>query len=89
LSARADTCAFAAIPIFGSSSLPRRMLIKAEERGLHCAPKPSAIVAALEDSKRRGLNPTAINIDPVFRSFGHVNINASRIRTSISPPSCC
>ncbi len=55
----------------------RPMLIKADERGLHYAPDPSAILAALEDAERRGLKPVAIIIDTVFRSFGIGNVNAS------------
>ena len=53
------------------------MLIRADARGMTYAPDPSSILAALADAKRRGLNPVAIVIDTVFRSFGAGNVNAS------------
>ena len=56
----------------------RPMLIKADANGgMRFAPDPSSILVALEDAKRRGLNPVAIIIDTVFRSFGEGNVNAS------------
>jgi KaiC/GvpD/RAD55 family RecA-like ATPase len=56
----------------------RPKLIKVDADGVHYAPDPSAILAALEDAKARGLEPVAIVIDTVFRSFGVGNVNASQ-----------
>ncbi len=55
----------------------RPMLIRVDARGMTYAPDPSSILEALEDAKRRGLDPVAIVIDTVFRSFGAGNVNAS------------
>ncbi|HKN41323.1 MAG TPA: hypothetical protein VJV87_00355, partial [Sphingomicrobium sp.] len=55
----------------------RPMLIRAETRGLTYAPDPSSIIEALADARQRGLDPVAIVIDTVFRSFGVGNVNAS------------
>jgi hypothetical protein len=55
----------------------RPMLIRADARGMTYAPDPSSIIEALEDAKRRGLDPVGIVIDTVFRSFGDGNVNAS------------
>jgi hypothetical protein len=55
----------------------RPKLIKADENGFTYAPDPSAILAAVEHAKARSLDPVAIIVDTVFRSFGAGNVNAS------------
>jgi hypothetical protein len=55
----------------------RPTLIRADARGLPCAPDPSSILAALANAKQRNFNPVVIVIDTVFRSFGAGNVNAS------------
>ena len=44
---------------------------------MHYAPDASSIVVALKGAKAKGLNPVAIVIDTVFRSFGAGNVNNS------------
>jgi hypothetical protein len=56
----------------------RPTLIKVDPNGVHFAPDPSAILEAIEAMKKRGLEPVAIIIDTVFRSFGVGNVNASQ-----------
>ncbi len=55
----------------------RPKLIRMDANGMHFAPDPSAILAALDDAKQRGMKPVAIVIDTVFRSFGEGNVHAS------------
>jgi hypothetical protein len=55
----------------------RPKVIRMDANGMHFAPDPSAILAALDDAKQRGMKPVAIVIDTVFRSFGEGNVNAS------------
>ncbi len=56
----------------------RPMLIKVDAHGMHYAPDLSSILTALADAKAKNLNPVAIVIDTVFRSFGAGNVNASQ-----------
>ena len=58
-------------------ALGRPKLIKADDNGMHYAPDASSIVVALKGAKAKGLNPVAIVIDTVFRSFGAGNVNNS------------
>jgi hypothetical protein len=55
----------------------RPTLIRADGNGHTYAPDPSSILTALADAKVHDLNPVAIVIDTVFRSFGVGNVNAS------------
>jgi hypothetical protein len=55
----------------------RPTLIQIDAKGMHYAPNPADILAAIEDATRKGLRPVAIIIDTVFRSFGAGNVNAS------------